>query len=153
MIASEGMGLEETARAVEAMRGNVKTLFSVADMAPLRRSGRLGPVRQSVGTILNLRPLLTCRDGAVVACGTARGKAEAMRSLVDAVPAAAQDLAVQYISEEDAARRLAQQLEVKCGTEVTLRRLGPVLGIHLGLTILGTMWFDPAENAAGIAKK
>ena len=143
MITSEGLGLEETARAIEAMRGNVKTLFSVADMAPLRRSGRLGPVRQSVGTILNLRPLLTCRDGAVVACGTARGKTEAMRSLVDAVPAAAQDLAVQYISEEDAARRVAQQLELKCGTEVTLRKLGPVLGIHLGLSILGAMWFDP----------
>ena len=27
----------------------------------LRRSGRLGPVRQSVCTVLNVRPLLTCR--------------------------------------------------------------------------------------------
>ena len=48
------------------MRSSVKTLFTVEDMEPLRRSGRLGPVRQSVCTVLNVRPLLTCREGAVV---------------------------------------------------------------------------------------
>ena len=47
----------------------------------LRRSGRLGPVRQSVCTVLNVRPLLTCREGAVVSCGMVRGHNEQMRAL------------------------------------------------------------------------
>lgn len=140
---SAGMGLEDAAREIESIRDKVKTLFSVKDMGPLRRSGRLGPVRQSVGTILNLQPLLTCVDGAVVACGTARGANETMKRLCGAVPAAAPDIAVQYISETGAAERLAADLREKCGDRVTFRKLGPVLGIHLGLTILGVMWFDP----------
>ena len=40
-----GYSLSETAEKLEQMRGKVKTLFSVGDMEPLRRSGRLGPVR------------------------------------------------------------------------------------------------------------
>ena len=60
-----GYSLEETASKIEEMRSSVKTLFTVEDMEPLRRSGRLGPVRQSVCTVLNVRPLLTCREGAV----------------------------------------------------------------------------------------
>ncbi len=48
--------------------------------------GRLGPVRQSVCTVLNVRPLLTCREGAVVSCGMVRGHNEQMRALDQAVP-------------------------------------------------------------------
>ena len=145
-LIQSGYGLEETAQAITRMRGQVKTLFSVGDMTPLRRSGRLGPVRQSVGAILNIRPLLTCRDGAVVACGAARGRNDQLRSLLRAVPENAREIAVQFIEEEEAAKQLAKQLEEKCATPVTLRRLGPVLGIHLGLDILGVMWLSPPNT-------
>ena len=67
-----GFSLEETARKIEAMRDAVNIRFSVGDMTPLRRSGRLGPVRQSVGTILNIRPILTCRKGSVCLLYTSR---------------------------------------------------------------------------------
>ena len=92
-----GYSLMETAERIEQMRDSVKTLFSVGDMEPLRRSGRLGPVRQSVCTVLNVRPLLTCREGAVVACGMVRGKNEQLRALSSAVPAGARNVVVQYI--------------------------------------------------------
>lgn len=145
-LIQSGYSLSETADAITKMRGHVKTLFSVSDMTPLRRSGRLGPVRQSVGTILNIRPLLTWKDGAVIACGAARGRSDQLKSLLKAVPETAEEIAVQYISEEEAAKQLVDQIEKKCGVHVTLRKLGPVLGIHLGLDILGAMWFDPASK-------
>ena len=44
--------------------------------------------------------------------------------------------------EQDAARRLALRLREKCGKNVLLRQLGPVLGIHLGVDILGVMWLE-----------
>ena len=90
-----GYSLSEPAETLEQMRGKVKTLFSVGDMEPLRRSGRLGPVRQSVCTVLNVRPLLTCRDGAVMACGLVRGKSEQIRALAQAVPTGARGVVVQ----------------------------------------------------------
>lgn len=71
-LAGEGRGLWEIARELERMRERVSIAFSVDDMGPLRRSGRLGVVRQSVGTILNLRPILLLKNGTVHAQGTAR---------------------------------------------------------------------------------
>ncbi len=139
----EGYDLEQTAQAIEDCRSQVKTLFSVDDMTPLRRSGRLGPVRQSVGTILNIRPLLTCRDGAVVACGAARGRVEQLRSILQAIPETANPIAVQYIRQKREALSLAEKIQEKCGTQATIRQLGPVLGIHLGVDVLGAMWFEP----------
>ena len=141
----QGYSLDQTAQAILAMRSQIETWFSVADMAPLRRSGRLGPVRQSVGTILNLRPLLSCREGAVVSCGMAHGKAEQLRGLAKNVPPHAKDILVEYISEKDSALRLAKMLEEKCVCAVPIRRVGPVLGIHLGLDVISAIWRDPEK--------
>lgn len=141
----EGYSLDQTAQAILAMRSQIETWFSVSDMTPLRRSGRLGPVRQSVGTILNLRPLLCCREGAVVSCGMAHGKAEQLRGLAKAVSPWAKDVLVEYISERDSALRLSKMLEDKCGCSVPMRRVGPVLGINLGLDVISAIWRDPEK--------
>lgn len=138
-----GYSLSETAERLEQMRGRVKALFSVGDMEPLRRSGRLGPVRQSVCTVLNVRPLLTCREGAVMACGMVRGKNEQLRALAQAVPKDARNVIVQCIKDTEAGRQLQQRLENKLGTSVMLRPIGPVLAIHLGVDIVGVAWMEP----------
>ncbi|MBQ3108294.1 MAG: DegV family protein [Clostridia bacterium] len=145
-LIQSGYSLDETADAITQLRDQVKTLFSVGDMAPLRRSGRLGPVRQSIGTMLNIRPLLTVKDGTVVACGVARGRNDQLKSVIRAVPENAEEIMVQYIREEAAAKELATRLSEKCGKEVSLRKLGPVLGIHLGLDILGAIWLEPDKE-------
>lgn len=141
-LISAGATLAEAAEQITQMRAHVKTVFSVSDMGPLRRSGRLGPVRQSVSTILNIRPLLTCRDGAVVSCGITHGPSDQLRQLARAVPEHALEVAVQYIAEQERARELAGMVCERRGGEVMMRRLCPVLGIHLGTTVLGTMWFE-----------
>ena len=53
---------------------------------------------------------------------------------------------VEYITEAQAANRLAEMLEKKCGANVQLRKVGPVLGIHLGFDVIGTSWKDAAEQ-------
>lgn len=70
----EGMTLDQVTQRLKALRDKVKVIFSVEDMGPLRRSGRLGVVRLSVSTILNIKPILKCADGSVVSCGIARGR-------------------------------------------------------------------------------
>ena len=141
-----GATLSEAAAEIVRIRDRVKTVFSVSDMTPLRRSGRLGPVRQSVSAILNIRPLLTCRDGAVVACGVTHGSNDQLRQLARAVPEHAEEVAVQYIAEQERARELAGMICEQRGGEVMMRKLGPVLAIHLGTTVLGVMWFEPQSQ-------
>ncbi len=137
-----GLALEQVAVDLTAMRSRVKTLFSVSDMTPLRRSGRLGVVRQSVGTILNIRPLLTCKDGGVEACGSARGRNEQLQSLANAVPSDAGKIIVHYIRQQKDAEEIAARLRERCEQPVQIRKVGPVLGVHLGLDALSVMWCE-----------
>ncbi len=135
-----GCTLTETADVLERMRDDIGIVLSVDDMEALRRSGRLGFVRQSVGTILNVRPILYCRNGTVVSGGVARGASAQIAELARSVPIEASRVEVHYIANRTEAlalqRALAQRLEV----EPSLGEIGPVLGIHLGLSAIGASW-------------
>ncbi len=141
-LIDSGLDLEETAEKLKKFRDKVNTYFSVQDLMPLRRSGRLGFVRQSIGTILNQRPILTCKDGAVICCDVVRGTTEQLRKLTDMVPAHAKEVIVQCFYEEELARRIVATLEKKCKAEIRTRKVGPVLGIHLGCDVISTMWVE-----------
>ncbi len=141
-LIDSGLSLEEVTSKLLEFRERIHTYFSVQDLMPLRRSGRLGFVRQSIGTILNQRPILTCNEGAVVCCDVVRGTTEQLRKLVSFVPETAQTVYVQCMFEKELAVRLKSMLESKCGHEVDIREIGPVLGIHLGCDVVSTMWVD-----------
>ncbi len=112
-------------------------------MEPLRRSGRLGLVRQSINTILNIKPLLICQDGAIVSDGIVRGKMEQIRSLVKKVPDTACRITVQYIGDQQVARSVKDTLAKSFPAEqIELRQAGPVLQIHLGLGAVGVAWLE-----------
>ena len=147
----EGAQLQPLAEELRALREQIGIAFSVTDMNPLRRSGRLGIVRQSVGTILNIRPILQLVQGGVVACDTARGRRDQIRKLAGCVPKDAQRLIVHAIGNQHGADDLAAQLEqLFPGVTLERRRVGPVLGIHLGLDVIGVVW-DRSPQAASLS--
>lgn len=140
-FADEGKGIFEIARGLEEMRERVSIAFSVDDMGPLRRSGRLGVVRQSVGTILNLRPILVCRNGTVISHGMARGEASQIEELIKAIPHDAEEIFIHYIANHSQAIKLFRHLKENITTaKISYRKLGPVLGVHLGLGVIGAAW-------------
>lgn len=77
-----GLTVQETAQRLRVLRGRVKTVFSVEDISALRSSGRLGNVKMSVATILNIKPMLKCLDGGIVSCGITRGRHEQLSTLM-----------------------------------------------------------------------
>lgn len=140
-MAAQGMEMDDIMDALRRVRLKTGVVFSVSDMGPLRRSGRLGVVRQSVGTILNIKPVLGLVEGSVVSLGTARGRVDMMRSVARHIPASAARLTVHHIADEKTAGLLTAELEKAFpGAEITRRPLGPVLGIHLGLGTVGVVW-------------
>ena len=46
---------------------------------------------------------------------------------------------------ENCVHLCAKMLEEKCGCAVPIRRVGPVLGIHLGLDVISAIWRDPEK--------
>ncbi len=129
-----GLTLSEIMQKLPAVRERITVAFSVNDMTPLRRSGRIGFVRMSVGTILNTRPILLCREGTVVADSIARGDSEVIRNLTQKIPPAVTEVVINYIANSQAASNLYNVISAKFPKiKVHLLKLGPVLGIHLGL--------------------
>ncbi|MGI6664213.1 MAG: DegV family protein [Christensenellaceae bacterium] len=135
-----GASFAEVIAFAEEEKKKIESRFSVRDLMPLRKSGRLGFIRQSIGTILNQRPILALENGTVVCVGTARGENDQIRKLIDAVPENAKKIVVEYFNEKEMAEKLKAHLEKKLGKEVMLRRIGLVLGVHLGYDVVGICW-------------
>lgn len=140
-----GGDVDQVAGRLDLMRSSLNTYFSVDDITPLRLSGRLSGVRLSVSTILNIKPMLKIDGGSVVSYGVARGRQEQMRALIRAIGGYRGEQVVEYFSRDTMAREVAAQL-VGLGHDVSLRRVGPVLGIHLGEGCVGVSWIDVNEG-------
>lgn len=144
-LLNEGKTLQQTAAILNAMRGCVRINFTVDDIAPLRRSGRLGAVKLSISTILNIRPVLRCVDGSIISTGVVRGRSEQMKTLVETLPKEPCDCLVEGFLAEEQMAQLKAKVEQK-GHRATMRRVGPVLGIHLGRGCLGISWIDRSSE-------
>ncbi len=136
-----GATLSETAAALNALKDCVRITFTVDDIAPLRRSGRLGGVRLSISTILNIRPVLKCVDGSIIATGVVRGRGDQMKTLTDSLPKDPCDCLVEGFLADEQMEQLKARVESK-GHRAEERPVGPVLGIHLGRGCLGVSWID-----------
>lgn len=123
---------QEIAEKLYAIRDRVKIAFSVEDMTPLRLSGRIGFVRLSVGTILNIKPILLCREGVVVSDSVARGYSDIIRKLLAHIPAT-DEVVINHLGQNRLAADIYNTVKkLRPGVRIKLRKLGPVLGIHLG---------------------
>ena len=131
-----GEKLGATAKYLNKLRNRVRICFSVDDMMPLRRSGRLGNVRMSVSTMLNIKPMLEIRDGAVVSTGMARGRIDQMNKLCAFCEGAKGRLVIDNFLGEEVAGKLPVKL-AREDREIERRRIGPVLGAHLGRGCVG----------------
>ncbi len=144
-LLDSGLGLAQTAERLRERRRAVTTIFSVDDLSALRRSGRLGSVKMSISTILNIKPLLKIDDGSIVSAGIARGHNEQMKRLLQMIVKPEGKLVVEHFLDERAAITAMNNLDaLGYGTE--LRKVGPVLGIHLGSGCIGIAWLESEES-------
>ena len=154
-LIEEGLTLNQIVDRLIVERKRIQNVFTVNDMTNLRKSGRLGVVRLSVSTILNLRPILCLQNGSVFSKSVARGNHEQLRMLVDSVPEGTRFVVVHSHENNPQLPALQDLLHRKLGDELELRivSLGPVLTIHLGLTYLGVCWMDQESAISGADAK
>lgn len=139
----KGEKLAAVAKHITRLRSRVRICFSVDDMAPLRRSGRLGNVRMSVSTVLNIKPMLEIRDGAVVSTGLARGRLDQLNKLCAFCKNCGGYIVVDsFLGDEGAASMMVKL--AREDREIERRRIGPVLGAHLGRGCIGVAYIEPA---------
>ena len=140
-IDANGLSLSAAKSLCESLRGRIGVAFSVENMDALRRSHRIGVVRQSVNAILNRRPILLLQRGAIISRGLARGWKEKLALLTAQIPHGADRLVVQYYEDKREAVLLASELKQRLrAPQILLREIGPVLSIHIGTDALAVSW-------------
>lgn len=140
-LAASGLSLEEVVGGVYRYIPSIAIRFSVEDLSLLRNSHRLGSVRKSVSAVLNRKPLLRLSGGTIVAEDIAYGHGDNIRKMFSSIPYNAVNVIVHYIMPSqrvDMIARLAHRLFPDATVE--RRQLGPVLGIHLGCSVIGLVW-------------
>ena len=132
-----GMNLKEITQELTKTRDKITLAFSVDDMTPLRNSGRLGFVRRSIATFLNIKPILLCKDGAVISDKVVHGSTEIIKIMAEKVTATTQEIVISAIGENRMATNLYHVIkEAYPEIPITIQKVGPALGIHLGLRVI-----------------
>lgn len=136
-----GETLDSVSKNLNEIRHHIRLAFSVEDMAPLRRSGRLGNVKMSISTVLNIKPILEVQEGAVVSIGISRGQIDRANKLCSFCKNADGKIIVDGFLAEESASNLLQRLSGG-NSAIEHRRTGPVLGIHLGRGCVGVAYIE-----------
>lgn len=119
------------------------TFFTVEDLVYLHQGGRIGAAERFVGSVLDLKPLMEVRDGAIIPIERVRTERRAMKRLLDLVQERVLGqrplrIAVGHADSEGRARSLADAAQERFEPdELILREFNPVVGTHTGPDALG----------------
>ncbi len=83
--AEEGMGVDEIVRRLEAMIPCTRTHFLVSTLEYLYKGGRIGGAQALIGGLLQVKPILTLRDGKIAPLESQRTHKRALLRLVELV--------------------------------------------------------------------
>ena len=138
-IANDGAGLQKVAEAVQQLVSSVQLLVLFDTLKYLAKGGRIGKAKSLLGSVLNVKPLLTIKDGEFVPVSQVRSRSKGIQKLFDFAKDAdnIEDLAIIHSTTPDEAESLADRLRTTVAQgRVRITRLGPVLGVHGGPGVL-----------------
>lgn len=80
-LIEQGASLEQIARASEGIVADTKVFFCVDTLDYLLRGGRIGKVTHAVGSMLDLRPVISCNEeGVYYTVSKAKGRKKSLKS-------------------------------------------------------------------------
>jgi DegV family protein with EDD domain len=141
-----GWPLHEAKHLVEEMRGRLRLLAAVETTKYLMKSGRARHFQYMLSSALQIRPIITARDGAMALYGRVRGRMErAVDRMVDEVQQTYKSGVVSVVEgicpelREMLVRKLCERLGLN-REQVLETRIGPALLVHMGRRVVGVIW-------------
>jgi DegV family protein with EDD domain len=127
---------EETKRLIPKVR-----LYGVLDtLRYLEKGGRIGAVSAFLGSILQVKPMISIRNGEVVPVERNRSRAKSLERLVEIVSGEGDMLKVGVIhaAAEEEAKELSKRLKsVYPGKSIPVVQTGTIIGTHSGPGLVG----------------
>jgi DegV family protein with EDD domain len=140
---------EEIDAFVERFQREHRLLFTVSTLEYLAKGGRIGKAAAFAGNLLNVKPILTIRDGEVVPLKRVRGNAKAYAEFSDLFESTTTDsprleIGIAHAAAPErmeALRELVEHVRPHARIEIATT-LGAVVGTHAGPGTVGFFWFE-----------
>lgn len=134
-----GASMDDVATWLEENKLRAQAWFTVDDLKYLKRGGRISPAVAAIGTMLDLKPIITMSlEGKLASSSNVRGRRKALAYLVEktvegmADPTEAPAIILHADAPADA-QKLQEMLAQKLPElETIIANVGPVIGTHCG---------------------
>ena len=127
---------------------HVEHIFMVSDLSWLIRGGRITRTEGVVGSILNVKPILHVKDGAVELLEKVRGRRKALLTIADTMEERIKDfpdqiIGISHAGDLDIAYELVDIIKQRLGEkDIMINKIGAALVSHLGIGGVGVFFFN-----------
>ncbi|MDB2151316.1 DegV family protein [Clostridium butyricum] len=144
--ASKGAEMKEIIDKVVKVRDNSRFLFVPDTLKYLQKGGRIGRASALLGGILQIRPILTVENGETTVFDKVRTKKKAVDVILNKVIEDCREnevggVIVHHINAEEEGMTLAKKLEENLNIPISIKSIGPVIGLHVGPGSIGVAYF------------
>jgi len=135
---------------VNIIKTKAKGFYVLDTLEYLRKGGRIGLVASTIGSLLNIRPIITTNeDGKYCTMAKVRGKYQAAAKMVEYLSqyldnTKANVAVLHGMAYDEAAQLLEKVCHLKNINSICISTISPALGVHTGPGLLGFA-FCPVE--------
>lgn len=133
--AKQGKNMQEVLQVTRAAIGNSHPLCLLDTLKYLEKGGRIAKAQAMIGTVLNIKPIISTKDGEVVPYGRVRSFAKGMDQLFNYVEnySDVEEVLLAWTTTEEESKELSKRIgTVFTRKPVKLMRVGTTLGVHIG---------------------
>lgn len=145
---NEGKSIEEVFEALDEIKEKNILMFSVDTLEYLKKGGRISSTKATVGSLLNIKPILETRDGLVAQVAQVRGKKNVLNKMVECIKEKLGDDIEQdeiYIGYSDDPKETEKLTEIAKEVfkpkKIGYFSVGTCIGAHSGPGVCGILVF------------
>jgi DegV family protein with EDD domain len=148
----DGKTLDEAAAYIEETKKNLHLWVMADDLHHLKRGGRISGAKAVVGTMLNVKPILTVGiNGKLAPVGKAHGRNKALAVLLENMEKyeyiKGGTIFIAHSDDIELAQQLEGMIVEKYGKkEIIINEIGPVIGAHTGPGTIAIMFIGKGER-------
>ncbi|MBU3101312.1 MULTISPECIES: DegV family protein [Clostridium] len=146
----EEKSIEEVINITQDNIKRSKFMFIPDTLEYLKKGGRIGGASALLGTIFQIKPILTVINGKTELFDKVRTKKRAIQTMVDKfiediTKHGLGEVIIHHINDVEGAIEFAKIVEKCIGKKVDIAPIGPVIGTHVGPGALGIVYYTESD--------